>query len=273
MTIHKNDFTARPLFKEDVGPIKYWIDVQPEQVEIRISALADVKTVDLETGDIQSEQKYVYKFWDIIKLSELEKRPGFVDQTLWTRLNQEFQQPQATEDGEQYANVVTGGLIVDMFAKTLTAKPDTINNHLTDYSDSLYSIFVPDASGDCTTWTVRLRYDSTYQDGYIWEGPSASEIVEGGSIESLLSPINLSSTQTTVGPDSSIKVNVQTDAFIDDIYLEQVYGLLNKSRVKLTNGIGSFTIFTTGMEVGETVRVKAGHKKFTGISSFSIDIT
>jgi hypothetical protein len=274
MKIQKYNFTgSRPLFQEYSGPIKYWVDVQPDHIEIRISHLATISTVDAE-GNITSEEKYIYKFWDVINLSEFQKRPGFADQTMWTRLNSEFQPPQQTETGDYYANQLSNSLLVDVFATTLPFKAGELNNHLTNYSDTLYNIFVPDSSADCTDFIVRLTVDSKYEDGFEFEGPGAEfiEDIGGQPAIELLSPITLSSVDATVQADSSVVINVTSDTFIDEIWLEQVYGSLNKTRVKLTNGQGTFTAFSTGLEAGEVIRVKAGHRKFTGLADITVPV-
>jgi hypothetical protein len=273
MKIQKFNFTGRPLFKEETSPIKYWVDIQSDHIEIRISSKKMVETVDIETGEKTSQEQDVYKFWDIINLSTLQQRPGFADQTSWSRLNSAVQGPQITDEGVPYANTVNNSLLVDVFSRGLITKPGEFNNPYTDYSDALWTIFVPDSSSNCTTFTVRLVVDPTYEGGYIFEGPSGTIVPEDGqTIIDQLSPITLSSVTPTVNAESSVVINVTSDTFIDEIWLEQVYGSLNKTRVKLTNGQGTFTAFSTGLEAGEVIRVKAGHRKFTGLADIIVPV-
>jgi hypothetical protein len=145
---------------------------------------------------------------------------------------------------------------------------------LTNYSDTLYNIFVPDASADCTDFIVRLTIDPKYEGGFEFEGPGAEFIVDVGAqpIAELLSPITLSSVDANVQADSSVVINVTSDTFIDEVWLEPVYGLLNKTRVKMTNGQGTFTALSTGLEAGDVIRVKAGHRKFTGLADIIIPV-
>lgn len=233
-------------------PIKVWVDAQQNTFEIKM-----YRTLNAE--DI------VY-LWHKINLQELTIKPGFVDQTLWSvalYLNaSELRQVHESD-------------IKDVFSESLISKPNSFNSITPINYVAPYHIFVPDVSDPTgfLSFNYRITMDSSTQ--YIVEGPSASSFVNETitRFKEFLSPITLTSTQSSLAVDGSITVNVSTDTFIDEVYLEQVYGILNKTRVKLTNGLGSFVLYATGLEAGELVRVKAGHRKFTGISDFSIIVS
>ncbi len=268
--IKKNLFTAEKIvFPGKTGKIKYWVAATNEQIEIKVYSNESVGNEENpETAD-------VVILWDIIKLSELQKKPGFVDQTLWTRVSTDVLQVQS--DAEQpyvyYPLQLHESALIDVFGETLITKPKTLTNPSSTHAAALYTIFVPDSS-DFTSCIIRLMFDAKYEAGFEVEGPSASSFVdEHVNFEDLVAPITLSSTQTTVSTESSITVNVTTAPYIDEIFLEQVYGILNKARVKLTNGQGTFNILTDGLQPGEEIRVKAGHKKWTGIATFSKQIS
>jgi hypothetical protein len=68
---------------------------------------------------------------------------------------------------------------------------------------------------------------------------------------------------------NTITVGVSVpDTSIPQVWLEPVYGTLNKTRVDLTSGSGTFTILTTGFNSGDAIRVKLGYKYVTGLSNF-----
>lgn len=269
-TIKKNVFNYDTVvFREKQGKIKYWIDAQDDQIEIKVYSNESV-------GDEENPATAdVVILWDIIKLSELQKKPGFVDQTLWTRISDKWLpvQPDENEPYVYYPLELHESALVDMFGETVVTKPKSLTTLASPYTAAIYSIFVSDAD-DFTTCTIRLLFDPKHEAGFEVEGPSASSFVDQHvSFEDLVAPITLSSTQTSVTPNSSISVTVNSEPYIDEIYLESVTGALNKTRVKLTNGQGKFSIITTDLEVGEEVRVKAGHKKWTGIANFSKEIS
>ena len=228
-------------------PIKIWLDVQQNTFEIKM-----YRTLNNEDT--------VY-LWHKIDLQALSIKPGFVDQTAWVA---------NLETLKTELDYIREYNITDVFAETVISKPYTI---LSAKVVSPYVIFVPDSSDSrgFLSFNYRIIMDPSTQ--YVVEGPSAASFVdENITIRDFVSPITLSSAQSSVTADGSITVNVSTDTFIDEVYLEQVYGLLNKTRVKLTNGQGSFILYATGLESGDTVRVKAGHKKFTGIADFTAPV-
>jgi hypothetical protein len=260
----KKQNTNKNLFSGKQGKIKYWVDIRSDEIEIKIYSSEP-------TGSDSEEVADSIITWDIIKLSELNKKPGFVDQTLWSKLTTQ-QLLNIDDEGVYSALELTDVQIVDVFGETLISKPAGLMNASSTYWDSFYNIFIPDAD-DFSSAIVRIIWDSSYTTGYEVIGPSSSLFVnEVATIQDLVSPITMSSDQTTIAADGSITVNIETDTFIDEVYLEQVYGILNKTRVKLTNGIGSFVLYATGLEAGETARVKAGHRKYTGIANFTVPV-
>jgi hypothetical protein len=86
----------------------------------------------------------------------------------------------------------------------------------------------------------------------------------------LLSTITLSSTQNTVSSGDIIQVDVSTsNTNLQYVYLEPVCGVLDRTRVKLTNGMGKFKILTSTLDSGDVVDVKAGFKTVTGLARFT----
>lgn len=251
-------------FEGVTGEIQYWIDVQPEQFEIKIYT---IKTVDEETTENVIS-------WDIVKLEELKKKPGFSSQSFWTRVNSKVLPLLTNSEGVALPTVVDSSIIIDMFARTVVSKPAELTNISDTNTGSFWTIFVPDEDGDMTDFDIRVAVDVDYEDGYNIIGPSAADWVNTPiQVTEMISDITLSSAQTTVTTDSFIDVDVTSDVFIKEVFLEQVSGILNKARVSLTNGQGSFRVLTNGLQAGEQVRVKVGHKKWEGVGSFNITVS
>jgi len=264
--IKKNSLITTTVFPNKQGKIKYWVDIQPDQIEIKVYSNEDI-------GNDQT--KDIVILWDIIKLTELKKKPGFSAQTLWRRVGRDILAIISSADDPYtyYPTELPEQALIDMFGSTIITKPKALTTMVSSGIDSspvdLYTIFTPDTT-DFTNCTIRLSFDTKHVAGFEVEGPSASSFVdEHVNILDLVAPITLSSTQSTVTANSSISVTVNSQPYIDEVYLESVSGILNKTRVKLTNGVGKFSIMTTDLEVGEEVRVKAGHRKWTGIASFT----
>jgi hypothetical protein len=56
------------------------------------------------------------------------------------------------------------------------------------------------------------------------------------------------------------------------VYLEEVNGYLPKRRVDLTGGVGQFRVGALGLAAGDTVRVKAGFRFYTGLGDITLPV-
>jgi hypothetical protein len=65
------------------------------------------------------------------------------------------------------------------------------------------------------------------------------------------------------------KFNVSTESYVDEVVLEQVRGITDRARVKLTSGEGSFRVLKSSLESGEDLRVKIGFASYPGITSIT----
>ena len=248
---HKFDYPAENYSNVS---FRYWVDITETSFEIKL----------FRTVDDAAEENIL---WHKVPVSSLIT-PGFVDQTWWT------------VDCEQEKTPFTGACsiieprqIIDLFGNSVVSKPKAVLDSLSGVNNIKYDIFVPDADDQAGMLSFNYRLIMDEDTTYVVDGPASEYFVEEDcNLSDLISPITLSSGQTSVQPDGSITINVQSDTFIDEVFLEQVYGSLNKSRVKLVNGVGKFTMYATDMEAGDIVRVKAGHRKYTGIADFSAPV-
>jgi hypothetical protein len=85
-------------------------------------------------------------------------------------------------------------------------------------------------------------------------------------IDTLLPEITV--TSSTVSGDI-VTVNFTTDSKINNIYLVQSEGYLPKLKIPVTNGTGSFKVVTTGMDAGDTIKVKMGFKYWVNRTEFT----
>ncbi len=67
--------------------------------------------------------------------------------------------------------------------------------------------------------------------------------------------------------DGSIRSSVSSTVF-----LEEVNGYLPKRRVDLTGGVGQFRVGALGLVAGDTVRVKAGFRFYTGLGDITLPV-
>lgn len=165
--------------------------------------------------------------------------------------------------------------LVSILDNTKITKSSNLFLHGDGQSVIPFRIFVNDKDGDFTTFSYFVYSPDPTNGTDI--GHTTTVVTNVGEAptgftkwKTIIAPITLSTTQTTAKAGDVITVNVTTtDTDLDKIYLEQITGVLDRTVVSLTNGSGSFNILTNTLVTGDTVEVKAGHKLFTGVSTFT----
>lgn len=77
-------------------------------------------------------------------------------------------------------------------------------------------------------------------------------------------------TDVTPSAGNIIPVTVTCDnTRIGKIYLEGIHGVLDRTEVIMTDGVGTFNILTNTMSSGDIVDVKLGHKLFSNLIRFT----
>jgi hypothetical protein len=248
----------------------------PTQVKLKVDVTSD--TLEVKVTKVFDDDTTEIAMWHRLTMQTLKDYGnGFVDVTMWgVRQNL----PMVTdEDGN-----VTGPTIVkpkdliDFFGITLASKTSAPVgfSSIENTWKTPYQIFIKDSSGNFDDATIVIKTPAEDGFDYTIEGNSTAAI---NAAEFYVRPaeivpsISLTSTSTSVAPNGSVTVDVTcSDTSIKEVFLDQVYGMTNKARVPLTNGSGSFTLYATDLVAGDTVRVKAGYRKFTGISDIVIPV-
>jgi hypothetical protein len=204
-----------------------------------------------------------------LELDNLKSNPRFCSQSLWAFQNRGF----LGEDTSLYT-IETINLI-SIFDITKNDKSQRVYLKGDNYSEIPFRIFVDSKDGDFTSFSYLVANPDPTLGQDI--GHTTTVITNIGTPptdvytewKSVIAPITLSTTQSSVQAGDIITVNVSTDESLDKIYLEQITGILDRTVVKLNNGIGSFNILTNTLSSGDTVEIKAGHKLFTGVTNFT----
>lgn len=90
------------------------------------------------------------------------------------------------------------------------------------------------------------------------------------SLPAYFAEIAATTTDATPAAGDVVPVTVTcADTNIPKIYLEGIHGVLDRTEVIMTNGIGNFNILTNTMSSGDTVDVKIGHKLFSNLVRFT----
>jgi hypothetical protein len=100
-------------------------------------------------------------------------------------------------------------------------------------------------------------------------------------IKNLLFPRITTDNPPTIRKDTTETINVQLmkkltgDPITDrnaTVYIEQVVGTVNKTRVDIVNGTGNFVVSSAGLNVGDVIRVKLGWKFWPGAKDVFITV-
>ena len=65
------------------------------------------------------------------------------------------------------------------------------------------------------------------------------------------------------------KFIVTSAAHVPTVYVQQVIGILDRTRVELTNGSGSFRVLKNSLESGEKVKARVGFKYYEAMNKFT----
>ena len=65
------------------------------------------------------------------------------------------------------------------------------------------------------------------------------------------------------------KFTVTSAAHVPTVYVQPVLGIIDRTRVELTNGSGSFRVLKNSLESGEKVKARVGFKYYEAINKFT----
>jgi len=258
----------------DTGSILNFRSTSPDN-DYTITHYINVGSTSLEhkviCKDVETEEE-VINSWFKVDLNTIKQHPGFADQTCWTIFNTTLQR--RDENGNIILSEVRMFELAEIFAHSYNTKIANATSPDSKTSNSLFKIFIPYAE-DNTLENATITLIDEPLVNTIFTGPSASSISEepATTLRDMLDPITIVGDAATISADSSIEVTVQTGSKIDEIWLDPVVGICNKTRVAINNqGVGKFKIYSTGLESGDTIRVKAGFKKYTSLAEFTIEV-
>lgn len=141
----------------------------------------------------------------------------------------------------------------------------------------LFYIFVHDKNfSSMKELTYRFNYGySTATDVII--GPSARDFTSTSTTDiaftDMIEPIYVSTTSDDVPAGNPVPVYVKTADYLPYVYVTQVCGIPDRTKVTLTNGTGTFNILTTTLQPGDVAEAKIGHKWWFNTDTISKTLT
>jgi hypothetical protein len=230
----------------------------------------------------------LYKLYsnDIVKMSFkldyniVKNNSKFNEQTAWgltlACVNAIFS---STENNVEY--VITDNDLVQIFNKTLATKPPVlalVNDRV--IFTPLLTFFVPYISSGVNDIKIYLPYSENSGEGalqitYSFNDEELENLPESTSLKDDIEPISITTDKdnSPITESDIINVTLTANPSIKFVYVEEKFGKVSKSLVRLNNGVGTFTVDTQDLLSGDNVEFKVGYKYFTGVSSFSKQIS
>lgn len=227
-----------------------------------------------------------------VPYSEIMNHIDICDQSLWEfNCSDYINIPENTGDEinvEELPPVTLSKIkdITNTFRRTLNNK-QSLMFPVSSWSGP-FAIFVPYVNSPIEEWVFVIRdtngvvpqqgdpYTNTFNMTYTGPSGSTATITEGtGTFVRSNNPVwkdllTTPNVDSFVVNDGVIDVQISVDnPNIQFVYLEQQVGFINKTKVKLTNGVGNFSVLTTGLELGEIITVRFGYKFFTNLNQFT----
>lgn len=211
-----------------------------------------------------------------LDLETLKSSPRFGDQTFFTISNSEFVLPVIGSIQEEIHTVIEDQ-IISIFDRSSTNKSKFIfgSTHGTKNWSYPLRIFVPNASGNFTNFVYQLigakDFNVTNEKITNTFKVNTPYTIETNSKKVSEFIANITSTTTgnpAVGDTIPVTVTCENTS-VASVFLEPVVGIVDRTEVKLTSGVGKFNILTSTLEAGDIVKVKIGHKKWSNVNTFT----
>lgn len=206
-----------------------------------------------------------------INLSDLRQAKTFGEQSIFAISDVLTQHIGQEPNNTQYT--VQPGFIINTLLRTYVTKYNPITE-----TQCPFKIIVDSDNGDFTTFSyIAIIPDPEFKndDFSEWNTTALIQTNTGTVVEgwtdwkSVFEDIQVSTKQTTAAAGDTITVEVSCADTVSKIYLEALCGILDRTEVTLTNGVGVFNILTNTLAAGDKVAVKCGHKSFTNLVTFS----
>jgi hypothetical protein len=172
--------------------------------------------------------------------------------------------------GNEYQ--ITTHELINMFNTTYISK-DYVDSALYNGNKCPFKIFVPSKNSNFTDYTLVMYGDNTTETNisHVYSSDTLTlDVSELVKFKNIVSNINITASKTSLNEDDSVTLTVTTaDSSITEVYAEAVFGVISKTRIPLTNGVGTVNVSSLGLSSGDPVRVKFGYKNYTGVAEYT----
>lgn len=244
-----------PVFLSNIE-MQNWINISGNTIEYKLKCITSGTTII----DIA------------IPFDVITTAGNFSDQSLWTIKDSTL----ANIANKEGTYTVQYSDIVNVYTSSYQDRP----NLFLEKNQTIYcplKIFVPSKTSSITD-LILLTYSTAEGSGVTTTvgGPAATNtnvvpFVEGSKFATqMMATISVTASEATTVAGDQISLQIEVNnPDITDVFVEPIYGMVNKTRIPLTNGIGSVLVSTDGMTSGDQIRVKFGWYSYTGVAIFN----
>ena len=228
--------------------------ITPSTFNIDLTTTPSLLTFKITLGD-EIIQNYS------VNLNDIRDNFRFCPQSIWCVKEQLI-----TATSTPY--VTTADDIVYQLDNTFSSKRPQLRLPHDPVNYLPFDIFFSSESCDFSNCAIRLQGDDVNTLNFTLNGTSVQPTILN-SWKNMFSTITMTSSGNhAAGDPVTVTVNSsQTD--LEYVILEQEVGLLDRTTVFLTNGVGQFNILTNNMNADETVIVHVGFKRYTKAATFT----
>lgn len=202
-----------------------------------------------------------------IDIEDIKSQSSYDEQTLWAI-------DDAFLNNNKYADniVVPSGVYRNVFSQTVLGKTQFVD-YAFGFGLSPLKIFIPSAQS-----TINDIYILICEGGLNVTDPQINVVVEG-DIQSenidftnkslLVDAITISASNNSPVAGDDINITINAPGNVGYVYVQPLVGIVNKTRVKMTNGVGNVTIKTDSLSSGDEVDIKFGYRYFTNVVRYT----
>lgn len=238
------------------------IDVTPTTLKFKVlvTGKIDVSTYNTETDEIinsQEDTSFDAQNW-ILNLETLKNDPKFKTNTMYV----------VNTSISQQSQVLANYNLSNISALTYIQRGSVFSSPKHSVLGNVY-IFVKDPNGTFEDFDIIVYNQKTDNATDILSNQTWQERETSVSYEELLDTITVSK-DLTYASDDYIKYNISTEQYVDQVYIEAIKGIADKTRVSLSSGIGSFRVLKNSVDQ-EPITVKVGFPNHPNLVTFIDD--
>lgn len=167
--------------------------------------------------------------------------------------------------------------IVNVFKDSYLTKNAYIESITYDGNKCPFKIFVPSKNTSFADYNLMV-YSNDPEEPLITHTYTSDTLdLDISALKpwhNIISDISITASKPTINEDDRVTLTLTTeDTSITEIYAEPVLGIISKTRIALTNGVGTVNVISTGLSVGDDIRIKFGYSLFSGVAEYTNTVT